>query len=76
VEGGQDLLAFGREPGFLCVVNVGDEPAHLADHLVPDGAVVVLASGPIGADGRVPGATVVWFGRGDDSPGMVTSSDW
>jgi alpha-glucosidase len=75
VEAGQDLLAFRREPGFLCVVNVGDKPAHVAEHLVPDGAVVVLASGPIDAASRIPGATAVWFARSDDSPGMVTSSD-
>jgi hypothetical protein len=41
VEAGQDVLAFRRDPGFACVVNVGDKPA----------------------DGRVPGATAVWYAR-------------
>jgi alpha-glucosidase len=64
VEAGQDLLAFHREPGFLCVVNLVDRPADLAKELVPQGADVVLASGPVDAGGRVPGATAVWFARG------------
>jgi len=61
VEAGQDLLAFRREPGFVCVVNLGDKPAQLADGLLPDGAVAVLASGPIDADGWIPDATAVWY---------------
>jgi alpha-glucosidase len=63
VEAGQDLLAFRREPGFLCVVNLADRPADVAKELIPTGAGVVLASGPIDADGRIPGATAVWFAR-------------
>jgi alpha-glucosidase len=65
VEAGQDLLAFHREPGFACVVNLGDKPAQVADGLLPAGAVVALASGPIDADGRIPGATAVWYGWAD-----------
>ena len=64
VEAGQDLLAFRREPGFVCVVNLGDKPAHVADGLLPDGAVAVLASGPIDADGWIPDATAVWYAWG------------
>jgi alpha-glucosidase len=63
VEAGQDLLAFSREPGFLCIVNLADRPADVAKELLPTGAGVVLASGPIDADGRIPGATAVWFAR-------------
>jgi alpha-glucosidase len=63
VEAGQDLLAFRREPGFLCVVNLADRPADVAKDLIPTGAGVVLASRPIDADGRIPGATAVWFAR-------------
>ena len=63
VEAGQDLLAFSREPGFLCVVNLADRPADVAKELLPTGAGVVLASGPIDADGRIPSATAVWFAR-------------
>jgi alpha-glucosidase len=61
VEAGQDLLAFRREPGFVCVVNLGDKPAQVADGLLPDGAVAVLASGPIDDDGWIPDATAVWY---------------
>jgi alpha-glucosidase len=58
------MLAFRRDPGFMCMVNFGDKPAQVADGLVPDGAVVVLASGPLDADGRIPGGTAVWYARG------------
>jgi alpha-glucosidase len=63
VEAGQDLLAFRREPGFLCVVNLADRPADVAKELIPAGTGVVLASGPMDADGRIPSATAVWFAR-------------
>ena len=39
----------------------GDKPADVPEGLLPDGAVVVLASGPIDADGRVPGTAAVWY---------------
>ncbi|WP_433830603.1 glycoside hydrolase family 13 protein [Actinoplanes sp. CA-015351] len=49
------VLAFRREPGFVCMVNVGDSPAPL-----PVDLSVVLASSPF--DGPLlPGATAVWF---------------
>ena len=54
-----DLLAFRRDPGFVCVVNVGDEPAAPPD-AVRDGALL-LASDPLEADGRLPGATAAWY---------------
>jgi len=63
-EAGQDMLAFRREPGFVCVVNLSDRPATLAEGLLDDRSVVVLASGPIGGDGQIPGATAVWFAAG------------
>ncbi len=53
------VLAFTRPPGFACVVNVGDVPAPLPAEVV--GATVVLASGPLGDDGTIPGATAAWF---------------
>jgi alpha-glucosidase len=54
LELGDDVVAFSREPGFVCVVNVGGAPVDL-----PPGNVV-LASGPL--DGRVlPGDTAVWL---------------
>jgi alpha-glucosidase len=53
------VLAFRRDPGFVCVVNVGDEPAPPPD-AVRDGALL-LASDPLEADGRLPGATSAWY---------------
>jgi alpha-glucosidase len=54
-----ELLAFRRDPGFVCVVNVGDEPAAAPD-AVRDGALL-LSSGPLEPDGRLPGATSAWY---------------
>jgi alpha-glucosidase len=57
-----DVLAFAREPGFVCVVNVGDRPAE--PPAAVRGVTPVLASGPIGEDGTVPGATTAWYTTG------------
>jgi alpha-glucosidase len=54
-----DVLAFTREPGFACVVNFGTEPADPPDSL--SRRTVVLASSPVGTDGRVPGSSTVWY---------------
>jgi len=54
-----DLLAFRRAPGFVCVVNVGDEPAAPPD-AVRDGSLL-LSSDPLNADGSLPGATSAWY---------------
>jgi alpha-glucosidase len=64
IEAGQDMLAFRREPSFVCVTNVGDEPADLPREVVGGSAVVLLASGPTNPDGRLPGATAVWYATG------------
>jgi alpha-glucosidase len=53
------VLAFRRDPGFVCVVNVGDEPAAAPD-AVRDGGLL-LSSDPLEADGRLPGATAAWY---------------
>ena len=59
--GAGDVLAIRRGVGFACVVNLGeaaiDPPAELGS-----GASALLASGPVGDDGRIPGSTAVWFG--------------
>ncbi len=49
-------LMFAREPGFACLVNVSSEPVAL-----PAGAELVLSSGPLDADGRVPQDTATWL---------------
>ena len=62
------VLAFSREPGFICVVNVGDEPAALPD--AARAAGLLLASSELGdiGDGggdaghaTLPGATAAWY---------------
>jgi alpha-glucosidase len=51
------VLSFSREPGFLCVVNLSAEPV-----ASPEGTVL-LASGPLAGDGRLPPDTAVWMAR-------------
>jgi alpha-glucosidase len=51
-------LAFTREPGFACVVNLSAEPVR-----APAGGHPVLSSGPLEADGLVPADTAVWYSR-------------
>lgn len=60
---GPEVLAFDRDPGFRCVVNLGDEAASLPSDLSP-AAEVVLASGPLDGD-AVPPDTAVWLRRHD-----------
>jgi alpha-glucosidase len=54
-----ELLAFRRDPGLVCVVNAGDEPAAPPD-AVRAGALL-LSSDPLAADGRLPGTTSAWY---------------
>ncbi|MGA5300440.1 glycoside hydrolase family 13 protein [Nucisporomicrobium flavum] len=54
-----DVLAFRRDPGFVCVVNAGERPAP-APPGVGD-ARLLLASGPVGEDGILPGDTAAWY---------------
>ncbi len=55
----EGALAFDRDPGFTCVVNVSAAPVAL-----PAGAQVLLASGPL-TDGAVGPDTAVWLARSD-----------
>ncbi|MGW6007335.1 glycoside hydrolase family 13 protein [Streptomyces sp. NPDC055210] len=50
------VLTFRRSPDLLCVVNLADGPAALPDH-----TEVLLSSGPLDADGRLPSDTAVWL---------------
>ena len=54
-------VAFARDPGFACVVNLGPEP--LAP---PAGSQALLYSVPLTGDGRVPTDATAWFGVGAD----------
>jgi alpha-glucosidase len=58
---GPGVLAFRREPGFGCVVNLGDEPADPPAWRSRERWSELLASRPLEEDGRVPGATTVWY---------------
>ncbi|MCU1616226.1 MAG: alpha amylase catalytic region [Frankiales bacterium] len=50
-----DVLAFSRGADFVCLVNLGPEPAAL-----PEGSSVLLASDDL-VDGRLPQDTAVWL---------------
>jgi alpha-glucosidase len=52
---GEEVLVFGREPGFSCVVN-------LSASAVPVTGEVLLASGPLDEDGALPPDTTAWLG--------------
>jgi alpha-glucosidase len=56
-------LAFARDPGFVCIVNLSGNPVP-----PPDGSTVLLASGPLTRDGRVPVDSAVWFTRRSATP--------
>ncbi|WBC15756.1 glycoside hydrolase family 13 protein [Micromonospora sp. WMMA1998] len=49
------VLAFGRDPGFACLVNLGDRAVPLPAH-----EKLLLASGPLDDD-RLPPDTAVWL---------------
>ncbi|HEY3546672.1 MAG TPA: glycoside hydrolase family 13 protein [Propionicimonas sp.] len=55
LEAGDNVLAFRREPGFACWVNLGGEPVTL-----PDGATLLLASQEL-SDGQLPPDTAAWL---------------
>jgi alpha-glucosidase len=52
----EGALAFARDPGFACVVNVSADPLP-----TPEGTELLLGSGPLTVDGRVPRDTAAWF---------------
>jgi len=51
-------LAFRREPRFVCVVNASAAPV-----LAPAGATLLISSGPLTGEGRVPPDVTAWFER-------------
>jgi alpha-glucosidase len=50
------VLAFARDPGLGCVVNLAGAPVPLPGH---DG--VLLTSGPLSPDGELPADTAAWL---------------
>lgn len=63
LDGPADVLAFRRDGGFGCVLNLSGEPVPLPAH-----RQLLLASGPLAADGRLPEDVCVWL-RLDDPAG-------
>jgi alpha-glucosidase len=57
VDAPDGVLAFARDPGFLCIVNLATESVPM-----PAGGVM-LASGPLADDARVPPDTALWIAR-------------
>ena len=51
-----DMLAFARDPGFLCLVNLSTQPVP-----VPAGARVLLASSPLTAGRALPADAAAWL---------------
>jgi alpha-glucosidase len=49
-------LAFTREPGFACIVNLSADP--LAP---PSAGKLLISGGRLDADGRIPADTAAWF---------------
>jgi alpha-glucosidase len=56
LEAPDGVLAFAREPGFTCVVNLSGPPVPL-----PAGTEPLLTSAPLTADREVPSETAVWL---------------
>jgi alpha-glucosidase len=52
---GPEVVAFRRESGVVCVVNLGGEPVPL-----PPYEETLIASGPLTPDGLLPADTAVW----------------
>jgi alpha-glucosidase len=51
-----EVLAYRRGEGFACVLNFGPDDAPLPEH-----EEILLGSGPLAVDGRLPSDTAVWL---------------
>ena len=52
----EGVIAFARDPGFVCIVNLSGDPA-----TAPDGAEQLLTSGPLTELGELPADTAGWY---------------
>ena len=52
------VLAFERDPGFVCITNVSSEPV-----VVPTEMAVLMSSGSLDSAGRIAADTTVWLQR-------------
>jgi alpha-glucosidase len=53
---GDGVLAFDRHDGFRCLANLSAGPVDL-----PDASEIILASGPLSADAKLPPDTTLWL---------------
>jgi alpha-glucosidase len=56
IPSGPEVLAYRRGEAFACVLNFGAKDADLPEH-----AEILLRSGPLTEDGRLPADTAVWL---------------
>jgi|SRR5580704_370967 alpha-glucosidase len=52
----EGVIAFARDPGFVCIVNLSGDPAP-----APDGAEQLLTSRPVTDLGELPADTATWY---------------
>ena len=62
IDAPEGALAFARDPGFVCVVNMSADQAP-----GPPNAELLLSSGALAGDGGVPPDTTAWF----ETPGSA-----
>ncbi|MEU8006590.1 glycoside hydrolase family 13 protein [Catellatospora sp. NPDC049111] len=55
----EGVLAFRREPGVVVVVNIADRAVDLSELALT--GEILLSSGPLHTDGRIPADTTVWL---------------
>ena len=67
LEAPEGALAFARDPGFVCIVNLSGDPVAL-----PAGAELLISSGPFTGDGRLPRDTAVWLTVRDGGARLTT----
>jgi alpha-glucosidase len=56
LDGPEGTIAFARDPGFVCIVNLTGDPVP-----APDAAERLLTSGPLTDLGELPADTAAWY---------------
>jgi alpha-glucosidase len=59
IDAGAEVLAFHRDPGFVCAVNLADVPVAVGD--VVGERRLLLSSQELDADGLLPSDSAAWF---------------